>query len=419
MVKDTKLYDVLGVPPDAPQDQIKKFYRKLALKYHPDKNQEADAADKFKEISAAFEVLSDEKKRKLYDELGLEGLKEGGPGGEFHSPFDIFDMFFGGGGGGRRRRGPGEKARGRDTVHQLKVTLEELYSGSVRKMALQKKIICPGCEGIGGKPGSVEKCSNCSGTGVDIKMRQIGPGMVQQIQQPCRACDQTGEKIREKDRCTKCTGKKVIKDRKIIECHITAGMKDGEKITFAGEGDQSPEIEPGDIIVVLDEQEHATFKRKGANLHMKMNIEITDALCGFQRNIDTLDDRKLLVTSEPGEVIDPTKLKRLSDEGLPGKYGAKGDLVIEFSVNFPKAGWISNDKLAMLEKLLPPREPSEITDLSEEVHLQDIPQRQPGGSGHYRHQAGGAGPGGPQGYYDEEDDDPTGGQGQGVQCQQS
>jgi len=407
MVKDTKLYDVLGVPPEAPQDQIKKCYRKLALKYHPDKNQEADAAEKFKEISAAFEVLSDEKKRKTYDELGLDGLKEGGPGGEFHSPFDIFDMFFGG--GGRRRRGPGEKARGRDTVHQLKVTLEELYTGSVRKMALQKKIICPGCEGIGGKPGSVEKCTNCSGTGVDIKMRQIGPGMVQQIQQPCRECDQTGEKIRDKDRCRKCSGKKVIKDRKIIECHITPGMKDGEKITFEGEGDQAPEIQPGDIIVVLDEQEHSVFKRKGSNLHMKMDIELTEALCGFRRNIETLDKRNLLVTSEPGEVIDPSKLKRLADEGLVGKYG-KGDLIIEFTVNFPKDGWIAADKLQMLEKLLPTREPMEVTDLSEEVHLQDVPERGSSSGGYYRHSSAG--------YYDDDDDDPRA-QGQGVQCQQS
>jgi DnaJ-class molecular chaperone len=316
-------------------------------------------------------------------------------------------MFFGG--GGRRRRGPGEKARGRDTVHQLKVTLEELYTGSVRKMALQKKIICPGCEGIGGKPGSVEKCTNCSGTGVDIKMRQIGPGMVQQIQQPCRECDQTGEKIRDKDRCRKCSGKKVIKDRKIIECHITPGMKDGEKITFEGEGDQAPEIQPGDIIVVLDEQEHAVFKRKGSNLHMKMDIELTEALCGFRRNIETLDKRNLLVTSEPGEVIDPSKLKRLADEGLTGKYG-KGDLIIEFTVNFPKDGWINTDKLQLLEKLLPPREPVEITDLSEEVHLQEVPERGSSSGGYYRHSGAG--------YYDDDDDDPRG-QGQGVQCQQS
>lgn len=409
MVKEMKLYEVLGVQPEVTPEQLKKAYRKLALKYHPDKNPDDDeAAEKFKEISAAFEVLSDEKKKKLYDEHGMEGLKEGGPGGEFHSPFDIFDMFFGG--GGRRRRGPNEKARGRDTVHQLKVTLEELYTGSTRKMALQKKIICPGCEGIGGKPGSVEKCGNCNGSGVDIKMRQIGPGMVQQIQQPCRECDQTGEKIKDKDRCRKCSGKKVIKDRKIIECHITPGMKDGERITFHGEGDQAPEIEPGDIIVVLDEQEHHTFKRKGSNLHMKKNIELADALCGFRCNIETLDTRNLLVVSEPGEVVDPTKLKRLLNEGMPAKYG-NGDLIIEFSVNFPKDGWIAPDKLQQLEKLLPDREPVEITDLSEEVHLQEVPERGNGG-GYYRAQSSAGG------YYDEEDEEGPG-QGQGVQCQQS
>lgn len=224
MVKETKLYDVLGVTPESTPAEIKKAYRKLALKYHPDKN--PDEPEKFKEISAAFEVLSDEKKKSIYDKYGEQGLREGS-GGEFHSPFDIFDMFFGGGGG--RRRGPGEKARGKDTVHQLKVSLEELYNGAVRQLAVQKNVICDGCNGIGGKEGSVQKCDNCNGTGVDVKLRQIGPGMVQQIQQPCSECNRTGEKIKEKDKCKKCNGKKVIRERKVLECNIYPGMKDGQK----------------------------------------------------------------------------------------------------------------------------------------------------------------------------------------------
>ena len=237
-----KLYDELGVAPTATPEEIKKAYRKLALKYHPDKN--PDDPEKFKNISAAFEVLSDEKKRRIFDNYGEEGLKEGG-GGEGHNPFDIFDMFFGGeghdpfdifdmffGGGGRGRRQPGEKMRGCDTVHQMKVSLEDLYNGTTRQLAVQKNVIC----------------ENCNGT-----------GMVQQIQQPYRHCGKIGEKIREKDRCKNCVGKKMEKQRKILKCDIDKGMKDGQKLTFSGEGDQAPDIEPGDIVIVLDEKEHEVF----------------------------------------------------------------------------------------------------------------------------------------------------------------
>ncbi|XP_057313639.1 dnaJ homolog subfamily A member 4-like [Hydractinia symbiolongicarpus] len=397
MVKETKLYDILGVSPTSTPEEIKKAYRKLALKYHPDKN--PDEPEKFKEISAAFEVLSDEKKRSVYDKYGDEGLKESG-GGEFHSPFDIFDMFFGGGG---RRRKPGEKAKGRDTVHQLKVSLEELYNGATRQLALQKNVICSGCNGIGGKEGSVQKCENCNGSGVEVKLRQIGPGMVQQIQQPCRECHQTGEKIREKDKCKKCHGKKVNKERKILECKVEKGMKDGQKIVFSEEGDQAPDIEPGDIVIILDEKDHDVFKRNKHDLHMTMEIELADALCGFSRTITTLDKRELLITSNPGEVIRPGELKCVMDEGMPVyRTIQKGRLVIDFKINFPKDKWLNNDKIPKLEKLLPPREKYVAADLSEEVHLskiEDVPPSYHGGS------------------YDDDDDDDR--HGQGVQCQTS
>ena len=144
--------------------------RKLAMKYHPDKNPEA--GDKFKEISMAYEVLSNPEKRKLYDQAGEQGIKEGGSGGggAGMNPMDIFDMFFGGGGGGDpfgrgRQRGP---RRTKNLVHQLSVSLEDMYNGTVRKLALQKNVICDGCEGIGGKPGAVQKCPNCRGTGMQV-----------------------------------------------------------------------------------------------------------------------------------------------------------------------------------------------------------------------------------------------------------
>merc|ERR1719339_631072 len=220
------------------------------MKYHPDKNPEA--GDKFKEISMAYEVLSNPEKRKLYDQAGEQGIKEGGSGGGGGmNPMDIFDMFFGGGGGdpfGRggsfgRQRGP---RRTKNLVHQLSVSLEDMYNGTVRKLALQKNVICDGCEGIGGKPGAVQKCPNCRGTGMQVRIQQLGPGMMQQIQSMCG------------------------------ECH-------GE-----GEGDQEPGLEPGDIIIVLDEKAHALFKRNGQDLIMKMDISLTEALTGLKKAVKTL-----------------------------------------------------------------------------------------------------------------------------------
>jgi len=170
MVKETRFYDILGVSPGADETTLKKAYRKLALKYHPDKN--PGAGEKFKEISMAYEVLSNPEKRRLYDQHGEQGIKEGGGGGGgMHSPMDIFDMFFGGGGGGGmggmggRHRGP---RRTKNLMHPLPVSLEELHNGTTRKLALQKNVICGDCNGLGGKEGAVQKCPVCRGSGMQV-----------------------------------------------------------------------------------------------------------------------------------------------------------------------------------------------------------------------------------------------------------
>ncbi|CAG2060945.1 unnamed protein product [Timema podura] len=206
MVKETTYYDTLGVKPNCTMDELKKAYRKLALKYHPDKN--PNEGEKFKQISQAYEVLSTEEKRKIYDMGGEQALKEGGSGGGFSSPMDIFDMFFGGGRGSMRSRRP---QKGKDVIHQLSVSLDELYNGSVRKLALQKNVICEKCEGRGGKKGSVEQCPPCRGTGMQVQVQQLAPGMIQQIQTMCRECQGTGERINPKDRCKTCQGKKTLR----------------------------------------------------------------------------------------------------------------------------------------------------------------------------------------------------------------
>ncbi|XP_054306837.1 dnaJ homolog subfamily A member 4 isoform X4 [Pongo pygmaeus] len=385
MVKETQYYDILGVKPSASPEEIKKAYRKLALKYHPDKN--PDEGEKghghlqpdislysysgfsFKLISQAYEVLSDPKKRDIYDQGGEQAIKEGGSGSpSFSSPMDIFDMFFGGGGRMARER------RGKNVVHQLSVTLEDLYNGVTKKLALQKNVICEKCEGVGGKKGSVEKCPLCKGRGMQIHIQQIGPGMVQQIQTVCIECKGQGERINPKDRCESCSGAKVIREKKIIEVHVEKGMKDGQKILFHGEGDQEPELEPGDVIIVLDQKDHSVFQRRGHDLIMKMKIQLSEALCGFKKTIKTLDNRILVITSKAGEVIKHGDLKCVCDEGMP-IYKApleKGILIIQFLVIFPEKHWLSLEKLPQLEALLPPRQKVRITDDMDQVELKEF-----------------------------------------------
>ncbi|XP_035251952.1 dnaJ homolog subfamily A member 4-like [Anguilla anguilla] len=367
MVRETGYYDLLGVKPEASLDEIKKAYRKLALKYHPDKN--PNEGEKFKLISQAYEVLSDPKKRDLYDRGGEQAIKEGGMGGQaFSSPMDIFNMFFGGGSRMQRER------RGKNVVHQLSVTLEEMYSGATRKLGLHKNVICEKCDGYGGKKGALEKCSNCKGRGVQIQVQQIGPGMIQQIQSMCADCQGQGERFNSKDRCKNCNGHKVERKKKILEVHIDKGMKDGQKITFHGEGDQEPGLEPGDVIIVLDQKDHPVFQRQEDNLLMKMEIKLVEALCGFRKTIRTLDNRMLIITSPPGHVVKHNDIKCVQNEGMPlyrDPY-ERGQLIIQFVVEFPEKGWLPDHMLPQLEALLPPRDEVMITDDMEEVDLSDL-----------------------------------------------
>jgi DnaJ family protein A protein 2 len=372
---NTRYYEILGVPKNASQDDLKKAYKKAAIKNHPDKGGDPE---KFKEVAQAYEVLSDPEKREIYDQYGEDALKEGmGGGGGGHDPFDIFQSFFGGSPfGGGSSRGGRRQRRGEDVVHPLKVSLEDLYIGTAKKLSLSRNKICSKCNGKGSKSGASMKCAGCQGSGMKVSIRQLGPSMIQQMQHPCNECKGTGETINDKDRCTQCKGEKVVQEKKVLEAIVEKGMQNGQKITFPGEADEAPDTVTGDIVFVLQQKEHPRFKRKGDDLFVEHTLSLTEALCGFQFVLTHLDGRQLLIKSNPGEVVKPDSYKAINDEGMPmyQKPFMKGKLYIHFTVEFPES--LKPEQTQALEAILPPRPSSGLSDMEldecEETTLHDV-----------------------------------------------
>lgn len=408
---NTKYYETLGVSSSASQDELKKAYRKASLKNHPDKGGDPE---KFKEVAQAYEVLSDPEKREIYDQYGEDALKEGmGGAGPSHNPFDIFESFFGGGSfGGGSSRGRRRK-QGEDVVHTLKVSLEDLYNGTTKKLSLSRNILCPKCKGKGSKSGNPGKCYGCQGTGMKITRRQIGLGMIQQMQHVCPECRGSGEVISERDRCPSCKGNKVTQEKKVLEVHVEKGMQHGQKIVFDGQADEAPDTITGDIVFVLQLKEHPKFKRKFDDLYVEHTLSLTEALCGFQFALTHLDGRQLLVKSNPGEVIKPGQYKAINDEGMPqhGRPFMKGRLYIHFNVDFPESGLLSPDQCRTLETILPQKSSKHFSDMElddcEETTMHDVNMEDEMRRKHHQHQ---------REAYDDDDDDES--SGPRVQCAQ-
>uniref|UniRef100_A0A7E4VEL5 Chaperone protein dnaJ n=1 Tax=Panagrellus redivivus TaxID=6233 RepID=A0A7E4VEL5_PANRE len=383
---DTKLYDLLKVSPNATEDELKKSYRKLAKEYHPDKN--PNHGDKFKEISAAYEILSDPHKRQVYDAQGLDGLEGGGGSGMGD---DLFDMFHGGGGGGlfgnffgggghghgRGRRGP---RKGQATAQPLNVTLEDLYKGKTSKMQLTKKVICKTCKGAGGKNGAEVTCQKCKGKGRIMMQRMMGPGMMQQSVHPCPQCKGAGSEIAEKDKCDTCKGNKTVTEKKVIEAVVTPGMREGHKMMYHGEGDAEPGVEPGDVILVVQCADHPVFERKGDDLFVKHEVTLAEALCGHNFVLDHLDGRKIAVEVPAGQVIAPGDIRAVIGEGMPIVNSMDhGNLYVVYDVKFPQAHFLDTDEqYKRLNKLLPSK--PQAKPLGEEVSLSEFDPRRYGSS---------------------------------------
>ena len=362
MAKD--YYETLGIAKTASADEIKKAYRKLAVKYHPDKNPGDKAAEeKFKEVSKAYEVLSDDKKRKQYDQFGPDLFERtggqgygappgGGPGGfsssnfnfsGFSDPRDIFSQVFGGGGGGfsfddllggmrngrGRRRSSGSSARkGEDLSYRVEIDLEDAVLGADKKIRIAKDEACPSCGGSGAEPGSGRKsCPSCGGSGYVVS----GQGFLQ-MQEACQACHGTGSVILHP--CKRCGGSGVVRVEKELQIHIPPGVDEGSKLRVSGQGGPGIGGGPaGNLYVIIALKPHSVFERNGQDLICELPVPLETALQGGIVDVPTISGRtrmKIAPGTQNGTML------RLRGKGVPAlKGGARGDQIVRIFVELP------------------------------------------------------------------------------------
>ena len=328
------LYEVLGVSRSASDDEIKKAFRKLAMKYHPDRNPDnEEAVEKFKEIQNAYAILSDPQKKAAYDQYGHAGVDPnmgGGFGGGFGGGAgfdfgDIFSQMFGGaaGGGGRQ-----QSYQGADLQYAVEITLEEAAAGLKKRITIPTYKECDICHGSGAKPGtSVSTCGTCGGSGT-IHVRQA----IFQLQQTCPTCHGSGKQI--KDPCTSCRGEGRVKTTKTVEVNIPAGIDDGQRIRLSGEGEPGQHGAPsGDLYVVVHVKAHKTFERNGLDLHCELPISFATAALGGEVEVPTLEGKvKLTIPKE----TQTGRRMRVKGKGIKSlRSSATGDLYCHVLVETP------------------------------------------------------------------------------------
>jgi len=322
-------YKILGVSRNADERTIKKAYRKLAKKYHPDMNKDdPKAQEKFQDLSAAYECLSDAENRKIYDQHGEEGLQK--KGGFDDGGFDPFESFFGGSfggfnfGGGNRNQGERQTPKGGSVRMDLHVTLEELYVGDFIEVLRVKPSYT--------KTSGTRRC-NCR---QEMRTHQLGPGRFQMMQEEV---------------CDECPQVRYESKEQVLEVEVEMGMTDGQEYPFPNEGEPHIDGEPGDLIFTIREMKHAKFERRGDDLFTNITISLLDALNGFQMEIEHLDGHKVHIARE--KVTWPGAKIRKKNEGMPNYNDntAKGELVITFDIDFPR-GQLTEVEREMVKQVL-------------------------------------------------------------------
>ena len=366
MANKRDYYEVLGVDKSASADEIKKAYRKLAVKYHPDKNPgDKEAEEKFKEAAEAYSVLSDADKKAKYDQFGHAGVEGAGPdfSGGFGNLNDILNDLFGGafgggfggfggfgsgfGGGSRGGQRQQRVYRGRDIRVRVKLTLEEIAKGVEKEISIEKSVPCTECGGKGAKNSSdIKTCPGCNGTGQ--VQRVVNSFLGQTVTySTCQQCGGEGKII--SNPCRSCGGTGLVRKRETIKVKIPAGVEAGMQLTVQGEGHAAKNNGiNGDLLLVIEEQEHPDLKREGNNLYYTKIISMPDAILGAEVEIPCLDGPykiKVDAGTQSGEVV------RLRGRGLPtvNGYGGTGDLYVKIAVWIPKK--LDKDDKAVIESL--------------------------------------------------------------------
>lgn len=316
-----ELYDVLGVEPSASQEEIRRAYRKLALRNHPDKGGDPE---KFKEISSAYKVLSNPEKRSVYDGYGLDGLR----GSPRTAGFD--DVFY-----GRRSRGRSrERGKVRPILREVEVTLDQIFWRKKVTVEVERRVLCESCGGRGGA--KLEKCRPCRGRGATTRVIRLAPGFVTEASGVCEACDGRGEVLEKSSLCRRCKGNRLVRKKEVVEVPLPPGCPDLQRLEFRGRGDEHWELARGDLTVVVRQRDHPVFTRKGNDLLMKQRVSLIEALTGFRFVVDRFGV-ETTVESPPDAVVAHGDRKIVSGLGMPlfRNQNAFGNLVIEFEVEFP------------------------------------------------------------------------------------
>jgi len=350
-------YEVLGIDKGASIEEIKKSYRKKALKFHPDKNPgDKEAENSFKEAAEAYEVLSNEQKRQRYDQFGHAGVNQGAGGGGFSMNIeDIFNQFgdvFGGGGsffggfGGARGGGGARKPKGANSRIKLKIDLKDVANGiNGKKIKLKKYVSCDHCNGTGAKGGRLDTCKTCRGMGQVTQVTNTFLGQMQHTA-ACPTCH--GEGKMPAQPCPHCNGEGIVRGEEVVSIDVPAGVSDEMQMTLRGKGQAARRGGVnGDLIITFEEIKHDTLIRKGSDLVYHLLLSVPDAILGSQVEVPTVEG-SVKIKTESG--IQPGKTLRLKNKGLPF-YGSSriGDLLVKVNVFIPKT--LSKDEKKAIQKL--------------------------------------------------------------------